>query len=218
MNALASQLARMSQRITKCTASSVNEITNSMVAMNFQDSPLSITSSIAGILTFVVAIAATIYARLSYLRNADKEFFQVKSSLTWYKTESTWMYDLVNAADSRKKRVGSEKEYQMYVFVMDQLRKLEERLLSLLTQAENEANTNRQPEKLSSKEAWTVIPQRYRTFEWPTATATAVSWLSVRAKALELVRQRDALGSRVQFAQLSMISSYVLAISCHEAF
>ena len=38
-------------------------------------------------------------------------------------------------------------------------------------------------------------------------TDIALSWLPVRAKALELVRQRDALGSRVLFAQMSMISS-----------
>jgi hypothetical protein len=175
-----------------------------------QDSPLSITSSIAGILTFVVAIAAAAYVRVSYLRNADQEFFQVKSSLTWYKTESTWMYDMVNATNSHKRGPDSEKEYQMYVFVMDQLRKLEERLLSLLTQAEVEAGRQRSKnENEIQKTSWTVIPQRYRKFEWGTATATAVSWLPVRTKALELVRQRDALGSRVQFAQLSMISSYV---------
>jgi hypothetical protein len=98
-----------------------------------QDSPLSITSSIAGILTFVVAIAAAAYVRITYLRNADKEFFQVKSSLTWYKTESTWMYDLVNAAGLRKQGAASEKEFEMYLFVLDQIVKLEERLLSLLT-------------------------------------------------------------------------------------
>lgn len=48
-----------------------------------EDSPLSITSSIAGILTFVVAVAAAIYGRWTYLRNADNEYFQVKASLSW---------------------------------------------------------------------------------------------------------------------------------------
>src|ERR1700694_5760734 len=90
------------------------------------DSPLSITASIAGILTFVVAIAAAAYVRITYLRNADQEYFQVKASLNWYKTESAWMYDLVNAAEMRKGRNGNEKEYQIYTFVMEQLVKLEE--------------------------------------------------------------------------------------------
>src|SRR5277367_5705817 len=105
-----------------------------------QDSTLSITASIAGILTFVVAIAAAAYVRITYLRNADQEYFQVKASLNWYKTESAWMYDLVNAAEVRKIRSGNEKEYQIYTFIMDQLVKLEERLLSLLTEAEIEAH------------------------------------------------------------------------------
>jgi hypothetical protein len=114
------------------------------------------------------------------------------------------MYDLVNAAEVRKGHLGNEKEYQIYTFVMEQLVLLERRLLGLLTQAEVEAQKKPVPNK-----AWTIIPQKYRTFTFPTATATAVSWIAVRTKALDLVRQRDALGSRVLFAQLSMISSYV---------
>jgi hypothetical protein len=70
-----------------------------LMSSGLQDSPLSITASIAGILTFVVAIAAAVYVRITYLRNADQEYFQVKASLNWYKTESEWMYDLVNAAE-----------------------------------------------------------------------------------------------------------------------
>jgi hypothetical protein len=179
----------------------------SAMSSSVQDSPLSITASIAGILTFVVAVAATAYVRITYLRNADQEYFQVKASLSWYKTESQWMNDLVNAADMRKRRMTNEKEYQMYCFVMDQLVKLEERLLSLLTQAEIEAN--KQPGD-DERNSWTFIPQRYQGyFGFSLGTSTAVSWLAVRTKALELVRQRDTLGSRVQFAQLSMISSWV---------
>jgi hypothetical protein len=176
-----------------------------------QDSPLSITASIAGILTFVVAITAAAYVRITYLRNADQEYFQVKSSLSWFKTESEWMNDLVNATDNHKRRDGREKEFQMYAFVMDQLVRLEERLLSLLTEAELEAN--RVPG--DSSRNWTFIPQKYQIFKFPTATATAVSWLPIWTKALELVRQRDALGSRVLFAQLSMISSYVTSQPRH---
>lgn len=39
--------------------------------------------------------------------------------------------------------------------------------------------------------------------------SVAVSWLSVRTKAMELVRQREALTARVQFLQVSMISSRI---------
>ncbi|KAH8801585.1 hypothetical protein F5884DRAFT_519873 [Xylogone sp. PMI_703] len=170
--------------------------------MSYQsDSPLSITSSVAGILTFVVAIAAAIYVRLTYLRNADQEYFQVKASLSWYKTESTWMYDLVHANDGLKTRSGNETEYQMYIFVMEQLGKLEERLLDLLTETEIRATRESEPERAGG---WTLVPQRVRF-----TTSIAMSWLPVRAKAMELVRQRDALGSRVLFAQMSLISSRV---------
>lgn len=171
------------------------------------DSPLSITASITGILTFIVAIFAATYVRITYLRNADQEYFQVKASLSWYKTESTWMYDLVNAGEMRKRRDGNEKEYQVYTLVMEQLVLLERGLLDLLTNVEIEAQ--KRP-TTGSKKLWTFIPQRYRRFSFPTATPTAVSWIAVRTRALDLVRQRDALGSRVLFAQLSMISSWVL--------
>lgn len=129
-----------------------------------QDSPLSTTASVAGILTFLVALLAAAYVRLTYLRNADTEYFRVKASLSWYKTESTWMYELVHAAEARRRRSvlvprdggeqnratgvetgNSEKEYQIYAFVMEQLVQLERRLLSLLTQVEIEANKTRAP-------------------------------------------------------------------------
>lgn len=166
---------------------------------NYQtDSPLSITASIAGILTFVVAILAAIYVRFTYLRNADSEYFQVKASLSWYKTESQWMHDLVHSTDPKSRAGGTEMEYEMYAFVMDQLGKLEERLLGLLTEAEEKAVK----EEEEGGKRWTVVP---RGIVW--RTNMAMSWLPVRAKALELVRQRDALGSRVLFAQMSMISS-----------
>ncbi|RDW88667.1 hypothetical protein BP6252_00699 [Coleophoma cylindrospora] len=171
------------------------------------DSPLSVTSSVAGILTFVVAIAAAIYARFNYLRNADIEYFEVKASLSWYKTESIWLHDLINAADRPS---GNEMEYQMYIFVMDQLGKLEERLLELLTETEIRATSDGDSEggggSITSRIAgrWTLVPEGVRG-----NTAIAVAWLRVRGRALELVRQRDALGSRVLFAQMSLVSSRV---------
>ncbi|KAF7953479.1 uncharacterized protein EAE97_000878 [Botrytis byssoidea] len=167
--------------------------------MASQDSPLSITSSVAGILTFVAAIAAAIYVRFTYLRNADNEYFQVKASLSWHKTESQWLHDLVYASDGPKDRFGHEKEYQMYVSVMEELGKLEERLLELVTEAELKAS----PEDDQGKK-WALVP-RSMAFR----TSVAMSWLPVRRKALELVRQRDALGARVLFAQMSMMSSRV---------
>ena len=104
--------------------------------------------------------------------------------------------------------VGSEKmrEKEMYGFVVEDLARLEARLLEVVEEAEIKASKGRDGgdgrggEK--RKKGWTIVPRGVMG-----KTDIAMSWLPVRAKALELVRQRDALGSRVLFAQMSMISS-----------
>jgi hypothetical protein len=188
------------------------------MAFSTQDSPLSITASVSGILTFLAAILAAVYVRFTYLRNADSEYFQVKASLSWFKTESTFMHDLVSTSSLHQMedekgdaRSGSEesgrvrgKEREMYAFVVEQLGKLEERLLECLAEAEEgvDRKQDRDGEKGGEGGGWTIVPRSVRG-----RTDIAISWLPVRRRALELVRQRDALGSRVLFAQMSMISS-----------
>ncbi|KAH8780554.1 hypothetical protein F5882DRAFT_146379 [Hyaloscypha sp. PMI_1271] len=192
------------------------------MAFSTQDSPLSITASVSGILTFLAAILAAVYVRFTYLRNADSEYFQVKASLSWFKTESTFMHDLVSTSslhhaleemedEKGDARSGSEvsgrgrgKEREMYAFVVEQLGKLEERLLECLAEAEEgvDRKQDRDGEKGGEGGGWTIVPRSVRG-----RTDIAISWLPVRRRALELVRQRDALGSRVLFAQMSMISS-----------
>lgn len=199
------------------------------------DSPLSVTSSVAGILTFLVAILAAAYVRVSYLRNSDEEYLKVKTSLSWYKTESAWLAELLAAAEGGG-RPGAprrlETEYQMYAFVMDDLLRLEKRLLELVAETElraaaEEATTTTggggggagggsSLEKGAGKagsiaERWVgvVTGSSAGAPWWRVTTGVAVAWLPVRAKALELVRQRDALTARVLFTQMSMVSSYV---------
>lgn len=48
------------------------------------DSPLSITASIAGILTFLVAVGGAVWYRISSLRSADVEYERVKTALKWW--------------------------------------------------------------------------------------------------------------------------------------
>ncbi|KAI1338199.1 hypothetical protein F5Y15DRAFT_417250 [Xylariaceae sp. FL0016] len=165
-----------------------------------QDSPLSITANVAGILTFVVAIVAAAYVRITYMRNSDHEYFQVKTSLKWYKTESQWLAELVRAAGNRP-YAEFQIEYQMYSFVMDDLMKLEQRLLEVVDEVEMKAAT---ADERNNGKRWAIVPQN-----WRFTTAVAVAWLPLRAKALELVRQRDALGARVSFTQMSIISSKI---------
>ncbi|KAM0322158.1 hypothetical protein ACHAQA_009647 [Verticillium albo-atrum] len=165
--------------------------------MSSHDSPLSIASNAAGIVTLVFAVAAAIYVRISYLRHSDDEYFRVKASLSWYKTESAWLTELIKAVGGD----GADHdrpEYQMYSFVMDDLVKLEQRILELLAETEERARAG-----ANTKDSeWTLIPR-----SWSFTTTVAMAWLPVRTKALELVRQRDSLTARVQFTQMSMISS-----------
>jgi hypothetical protein len=196
-----------------------------------QDSPLSITSSVTGVLTFIVAIVAAAYVRFSYLRNSEDEYFRVKLSLSWYKTESTWMGELMRAA-GEVERPGSgmtreqyrkTTEYQMYSFVMDQIDKLEERLLDIVKEVEvRSADTSTTDTFLPQRRSWNVqgagkdhsadegkwtfVP---RNWSWKSKRSVALAWLPVRTRALELVRQRDALTTRLLFTQTSIISSYV---------
>jgi hypothetical protein len=187
------------------------------------DSPLSITASVTGIFTFVVAISAAIWLRVSALRSADTEYFRVKTALNWYKTESEWIHDLVatqrevggpgrSSFDSyfldrdvawREKQGGRQRETEMYVFVLDQLGTLEERLLEMVTAVDVKAEGSWQEwQGEGGSGGWSWGMGR-----WWKRTRIGMHWLPVRTKALELVRQRDALGNRVLFAQLAMLSS-----------
>ncbi|KAI0476646.1 hypothetical protein F4859DRAFT_56344 [Xylaria cf. heliscus] len=165
-----------------------------------QDSPLSTTANVAGILTFVVAILAAAYVRIIYLHNSDQEYFQVKTSLAWYGTESEWLVQLVKAASDRP-NAQHQPEYQIYNFVMDDLLRLEKRILELVDAVEDRAGSEDEHPK---GKRWAIIPQN-----WRFTTAIAVAWLPIRAQALELVRQREALTARVSFTQISMIASRI---------
>lgn len=170
-----------------------------------QDSPLSTTSSVAGLLTFVVAIAAAVYARLTYLRNSDAEYFRVKTSLSWFKTESAWLGELLATFDKPYPNGGGspgrQVEYQMHKYVMDDLLKLEQRLLDLVADVEVVASPR--ASNIGDVGHWTLVPETLRTGR----ASVGVAWMSVRTKAMELVRQREALTGRVQFLQMSMMSS-----------
>ncbi|KAG9240348.1 hypothetical protein BJ878DRAFT_430506 [Calycina marina] len=164
-----------------------------MMSSQQSDTPLSITSSVASI-TFVVAIAAPLYARWTYLRNAESEYFQFRTSLSYYRTENTWMRDLIHSSDgTRFRREGTNT-----VSFIKLLKMLEDRLLEVVAEAE---------EKFPQRdlEKWSVVTTFYKFGE-----RMAMSWLPVRAKALELVRQRYALGSRVFFAHMIMTASWVM--------
>jgi len=167
--------------------------------MSEVDSPLSTIASIAGILTLLAAVFATLFIRVKYLRNAHVEYFRVKASLSWFKTESTFMSDLISSSNFNHDG-GSGQE--VFGFVIDDLQRLESRLLEVVEEAEKDQQQRRGEPGGDKEEGWTVVPG-----SWRGRKDMAVAWLPVRAKALDLVRQREALGSRVLFAQMSMISA-----------
>lgn len=86
----------------------------------------------------------------------------------------------------------------MYTFVMDDLLNLEQRLLELVTDIEVKS-------ALRGTSEWTLLPRGWSGGK----PSVAVSWMAVRTKAMELVRQREALTARVQFLQMSMISARI---------
>ncbi|OAR01683.1 hypothetical protein LLEC1_02192 [Akanthomyces lecanii] len=210
-----------------------------MVQDGDQDSPLSITSNVAGLLTFVFAVAATAYARIQYLQTSSTEYLRVKTSLSWYKTESTWLSILINTQEMarrtsdeqetdrnsvdeknsaewlRRRRTGLDRtppppsqqaEHQMFAFVMEDLLNIEQRLLDVINEVESRAEG---PSIDSgSGLSWLLVPGAWHGGR----PSVAVAWLGVRTKALELVRQREALTERVQFLQLSMIASRLQAL------
>ncbi|KAK4062384.1 hypothetical protein Trihar35433_9205 [Trichoderma harzianum] len=162
------------------------------------DSPLSTSANVIGILTFVVAIAAAAYARIAFLRNSADEYFRVKTSLSWYKTESTWLADLLRTLQDTPQHDEKKRQHQMYTFVMDDLLNLEQRLLELVTDIEVKS-------ALRGTSEWTLLPRGWSGGK----PSVAVSWMAVRTKAMELVRQREALTARVQFLQMSMLSARI---------
>jgi len=91
---------------------------------------------------------------------------------------------------------GTSVDTEIFSFVMEDLTRLELRLLEVIEEAEL-------GEQIGGKDnGWTIVPG-----SWKGRKDIAIGWVPVRAKALELVRQREALGSRVMFAQMSLMSS-----------
>lgn len=202
-----------------------------------QDSPLSITSNVAGLLTFVFAVAATAYARIRYLQSSSTEYLRVKTSLSWYKTESTWLSYLVNTQESssrtshdedtdrssmdeksgaewpRRRRTGLDRapppaqRAEQQMFAF-----VMDDLLNLERRLLDTINDVESRAETSASGgigvSWSLIPGTWHGGR----PSVAVAWLGVRTKTLELVRQREALTERVQFLQLSMIASRLQAL------
>jgi hypothetical protein len=168
------------------------------------DSPLSISSNIIGILTFVAALIAAAYARLRYLRNCHTEYLRVKRSLLWFKTESEWLDRLLRPLAGRgHPDFKHGLETHMCQSVMEDLSVLEQRLLDLVERIESTTSATETVAEHTGGSPWALLRGQ---------PSVAVAWLSARTEMLELVRQREALAGRVQFLQLSMVAARLGAL------
>lgn len=126
----------------------------------------------------------------------------------------------------REKEELRKRETGMYLSVLEQLVLLETRLLELVNGVESRAEGRISPQRLRraatgfSERAigekgeetrrqggWNSTGWNWMPGSWGLRTEIAVQWLPVRTKALDLMRQREALGSRVLFAQNALIGS-----------
>lgn len=125
----------------------------------------------------------------------------------------------------REKEELRKRETGMYLSVLEQLVLLETRLLELVNGVESRAEGRVAPQRLrrvatgfsgtslekspggGKKEGWNSTGWNWMPGSWGLRTEIAVQWLPVRTKALDLMRQREALGSRVLFAQNALIGS-----------
>ncbi|CAD6443781.1 53a207db-283e-4395-bd15-dbbf0e8f40f7 [Sclerotinia trifoliorum] len=94
--------------------------------MASQNSPLSITSSVSGMLISVTDVVAVMHVRFTYLPDADRS----------------------------KDRSAHEEEFQIYMSMMKELVKFEERLLELVAEAELKASTEDDQWK-----KWVLVPK-----------------------------------------------------------
>lgn len=125
----------------------------------------------------------------------------------------------------REKEELRKRETGMYLSVLEQLVLLETRLLDLVNGVESRAEGRMAPQRLrrvatdfsgqsmekdlggGKKEGWNLTGWNWMPGSWGLRTEIAVQWLPVRTEALDLMRQREALGSRVLFAQNALIGS-----------
>jgi hypothetical protein len=176
------------------------------------DSPLSVSSNVIGILTFLVAVSAAAYARVRYLRNAHTEYLRVKKSLMWFKTESEWLGRLLQpmsqGRDSTSRAgprsgmdLGLGKDHRgdhaaagnphgveahMFGFVMEDLGVLEQRLLDLVGRIDSSSGSlaaTVSEEDGGATASWFALARSL--VRGPSVT---MAWLSSRTEMLELVR------------------------------
>jgi hypothetical protein len=199
-----------------------------------EDSPLSITASVTGILTFIVAIIAFIYVRYSTLRQGDNEMSTILESVSATIVETRAMAQMMAQPSDRSESTQLEKIiadiYSLEIDILSDYYKAfgVKRSTTLLNldlrrncdDLDWEESFLRQRNQLSSTKStgnpWTqLLPDGYTVMDAMKfvftmgTTPTLLRWYMVRDKVLEKIRQRDIIRSRLQFHQMSLVNMWV---------
>jgi hypothetical protein len=195
-----------------------------------QDSPLSITASVTGILTFTVAISAFIYVRYNTLKNGYTEMSTILMSVE-SSIEDTHMMQTTNLSDHLRKLL--DELYQLEKDIMSDVSRATHLSLSDPSEAVNEGvnsrivalaalmvhGRQRQCGKIDFKSRLLdILVQQFPQFVvllWSGLrfvltlgqTPQLFRWYLVRDKVLKMTLQREILRSRMLFYQMCFVHS-----------
>ncbi|KAI0191566.1 hypothetical protein F4808DRAFT_463980 [Astrocystis sublimbata] len=159
---------------------------------------LSGVADVAGILTFIFALVATFFVQSKHLQNSQKEYDQVRTSLTWFKTESCWfsrLEDAVGDSPETGRQDPNQTESKISTFVLGRVMELEDGLKEVVETVEGKIQA-------AERGRWVWAPKT-----WRTSVAFSVAWWQLRAKALSLMRQRETLTARACFVQTNLLAT-----------
>ena len=183
-----------------------------------EDSPLSITANIAGILTFLAAICTAVYIRYSTLRNSLVELESIHKSTTATIDEVR----AIQGVPAHYPSLDDDGEGRRLYELVESLVDIEDEIKLLCYGAVSSTIGNHGPlvEKLIST-VWNAL-HRVRLDNVAAAARQSISavfnfgrtpimirWYRVREKVLELVQQRKNARSRLLFHQISAATAYV---------
>ena len=199
------------------------------------DTPLSIVGNVTGILTFVAAAWAFVYVRYTTLRNSYEERLNIMSSATNNFREMSLMSTLARNARHRSDAVRDAVER-----LFDDILRLEYEIVSLIMKIYDHTHpfltdSNELPmvqPEINLQLDWKSVEAAVKAAREDTCNISStaktmvtimhlfiptsivskenVRWYQPRPKVLEMVREREALRSRLLYRQLSMINEYGL--------
>ena len=194
-----------------------------------EDSPLSITASITGILTFIAAIIASVYVRYKVLKNGYDEISTIMNSTIGTAEET--MGNILVEGDNRPEVARMRKHlmdlYRIEITIMSKCAKASGFKIPPVARAmdlehdNNETQFNRRREggllrKLSSCQSifdiWISSAPELMALVWAIkfvvlagVTPTLFRWYRVRNEVMDMVQQRNLLRSQILYQQMILL-------------